>query len=293
MGEKKFFSWSENFVEPEKAKVIVFGVPLGKNSAKMIEGIRKASWFIETFDIAKGKDLLELKISDIGNIILTSPDDIFIQTKKILEQRKIPLILGKSHLLTFYALKAFENVKLVSFDAHADIKDFYMDEKIAESIEPLNLKEPEKYNCTTWLRRFCELGNEKNVCLIGVRSCDFEDYKYMKEKGILYFTPTQIKKDEYTKEEIKKKIREFVKDSNVYISIDIDVFDPSLAPAVEHPEPFGLNYQEFLELIREVCKGNVVGLDLVEIEYVPEKIREVTEFLGIKVILEVLNLLSK
>jgi len=291
--EKKFLSWTDNFVNQEEADVIVFGVPLGKDSKKMIDGLRETSWFIETFDTNKGKDLLgKIKIADIGDIQLTSIDDIFVQTKKIVDQNKIPLILGKSHLLTLYALKAFENVKLVSFDAHADIYDSYTDEKIAESTEPLNLNEPEKYNCTTWVRRFAEQGNEKNVCLIGVRSCAEEDYKYMKESGILHFTPAQIKRDEYTKEKIKEKIREFVKDSNVYISLDIDVFDPSLAPAVEHPEPFGLNYQEFLELVKEVCKGKIVGLDLVEIQHSPEKIREVTEYLGIKAILEILHLIT-
>jgi len=291
MDEKKFLSWSDSFVNPEEADVIVFGVPLGRNSAKMTRALRETSWFIESFDPNKGKDLLgKIKISDVGNIFLTSPDDIFLKTKSIVDQNKIPLIIGKSHLLTFYALKAFKDVKLVSFDAHADIKDFYMDEVIAESVEPLNLNEPGRYNCTTWLRRFCELGNEKNVCLVGVRSCDENDYKYIKENRILHFTPNEIRKNLY---DVKRKLESFCKGSDIYISIDIDFFDPSIASSVDHPEPNGLAFQEFSELIKEVCKGRIVGFDLVEIQYLQEKVREVTEFLAVKVILEILDLLSR
>ena len=291
MNERKFLSWNENFVSPEEAEVIAFGVPLGKDSKKMTGSLRETSWFIESFDPNKGKDALgRIKISDIGDVDLTSPDDIFIQTKKIVDQNKIPLIFGKSHLLTFYALKAFENVKLVSFDAHADIKDFYMDERIAESVEPLRIVDSKRFNCTTWLRRFCELGNEKNVCLVGTRSCDENDYNYIKENRILHFTSNEIKRNLY---DVKRRLGDFCKNSNVYISIDIDFFDPFIAPSVEHPEHNGLSFKEFSELIKEISKGKIVGFDLVEIQYLDEKIREITESLAVKVILEVLNLLSR
>ena len=269
------------------ADVVVFGVPLGKDSVKMANFLRETSWFIESFDPNSEKDLLEnVKISDAGNMTLTSLGDISQQTKKIVAMNKIPLIFGKSHLLTLYALKAFSDVKLVSFDAHADIKEYYMDERVACSVEPLILQEPKKYNCATWLRRFCELGNEKNVCLIGVRSCDDDDYNYLKEKRILHFTPRDIRKN---MSNVKERLASFCKDSKIYVSLDVDFFDPSIAPSVEHPEHDGLSFQEFAELVKQICVEKIVGFDLVEMQYSPEKTCEVTASLAVRAVLEILS----
>ncbi len=287
MKKRKFFSWSVSHISLKAADVVIFGVPLGKDSTKMVDFLRETSWFIESFDPNSGKDLLEgTKIFDIGNISLTNLDDISQQVKKIASMNKIPLILGKSHLLTLYALEAFNGVKLVSFDAHADIKEYYMDERVAYSVEPLSLKEPERFNCATWLRRFCELGNEKRVCLVGMRSCDGDDYNYLKENGILHFTPKDIRKNVSN---VKEKLVKFCKDSEIYVSLDMDFFDPSIAPSVEHPEHDGLSFQEFAELLKEVCSGRVVGLDVVEVQYLPEKACEVTASLATKAVLEILS----
>jgi agmatinase len=287
MKKRNFFGWSSSFVSLRDADVVVFGVPLGKDSIKMANSLRETSWFIESFDPNREKDLLEnIKISDMGNVKLTSLDDIFQETKKITGLNKIPLALGKSHLLTLYALKAFDDVKLVSFDAHADIKDYYMDERVACSIEPLSLQEPERYNCATWLRRFCELGNERNVCLVGIRSCDDDDYNYMKENEILHFTPKDIRKD---LPGVKGMLASFCRDSEIYISVDMDFFDPSVAPSVEHPEHDGLSFRHFRELVKEIFEGRIVGLDLVEIQYLQEKTGEVTDSLAVRVILEILS----
>jgi len=287
MKKRKFFSWSESYVSLKGADVVVFGVPLGKDSVKMANFLRETSWFIESFDPNSEKDLLEnVKISDAGNMTLTSLGDISQQTKKIVAMNKIPLIFGKSHLLTLYALKAFSDVKLVSFDAHADIKEYYMDERVACSVEPLILQEPKKYNCATWLRRFCELGNEKNVCLIGVRSCDDDDYNYLKEKRILHFTPRDIRKN---MSNVKERLASFCKDSKIYVSLDVDFFDPSIAPSVEHPEHDGLSFQEFAELVKQICVEKIVGFDLVEMQYSPEKTCEVTASLAVRAVLEILS----
>jgi len=286
MKKRNFFSWSESYVSLRDADVVVFGVPLGKDSVKMANFLRETSWFIESFDPNSEKDLLgNIKIFDAGNMTLTSLEDISQQTKKIVSMNKIPLIFGKSHLLTLYTLKAFNDVKLVSFDAHTDIKEYYMDERVACSVEPLNLQEPKKYNCATWLRRFCELGNEKNVCLVGVRSCDDDDYNYLKENRILHFTSRDIRKSMLN---VKERLASFCKDSKIYVSLDVDFFDPSIAPSVEHPEHDGLSFQEFAELVKQICVGKIVGFDLVEMQYSPEKTCEVTASLAVRSVLEIL-----
>jgi agmatinase len=109
----------------------------------------------------------------------------------------------------------------------------------------------------------------------------------MKERNILYFTPTQIRKNIQL---VKKKLSEFTKNSRVYVSIDIDVFDPSIAPAVEYPEPNGLFFHEFVELI-EAFEGKLVGMDLNCQKFLPNN--QITEFLATRAVFEVLNLLQK
>jgi len=288
MKEKTFLTESDEF---EEADVVIFGVPLGKDAKKSLDSLRETSWFVEFFDVDKKKNLIEnLKFFDAGDISLTSENDILVKTKEILDKNKIPLILGKSHLLTLFSLRAFDKVKVVSFDAHADIKNEYEDEKISQSIEPLNLKEPSKYNCTTWLRRVFEEG-KKDIAIIGLRSCDEEDYDFIEKNGILAFTPNQTRKNFYEKERIKEELRKFSKNSKVYLSVDIDVFDPSIAPAVDHPEPNGLLLPEFLEIL-EIFKGKIVGFDLVEIAFCEKKLMEITEFLATRVILEILSRLK-
>ena len=268
----------------KESDVVVFGVSFNNKSDLMLERLRELNWFVESFDIEKKRDLLKnIKVADIGNVKLK---DVTKKVNSIIKDKKIPLILGSNHQLTFHALKAFENIKLLIFDAHGDIKDSFMDERVAESVEGLNLSEKEKLknNCTTWLRRYCESGNPKNIMIIGLRSCGEEDFKYIKENGISYFTPNQIRKNI---EIVKEKLGNFVKNSNVYISIDIDAFDPSIAPAVNHPEPNGLIFSEFSELIKEISKGKILGIDLVEIK--PIEGNEITEFLAIKLIFELFS----
>lgn len=260
---------------PEEASVIVFGVPLGENSFKSLNSLRKVSQLIEPFDIDKGKNLLEgLKIADIGDIEIEDLNEIFKQTKNIIDKGKVPLALGGKHLLSLYTIKALpENAKLIVFDAHCDSKDIYLGSK---------------FNSATWLRRVCETIGTKNVVLLGVRSCDEEEFDFIRENNILYFTSTQIKNN---LEEIKQKLRSFLKNSSVYISIDIDVFDPSVAPATYFTEPNGLLLDEFLELIQEICKQKIIGLDLVEVKPLSEN--KITEFLAVKVIFEILSLLKR
>ncbi|MFH7860779.1 MAG: arginase family protein [Candidatus Aenigmatarchaeota archaeon] len=285
MKERSFLTESSKF---EEADIVIFGVPLGKDAKKILTSLRETSWFVEFFDVDKKRNLIEkVKFYDAGDVQLTSENDIVVKTKEILESKKIPLILGKSHLLTLFALRAFDNVKVVSFDAHADIKNEYYDEKISQSTEPLRIKEQARYNCTTWLRRAFEEG-KKDIAIVGLRSCDEDDFSFIEKNKILAFSPNKIKKDFYEKKRIKENLKKFVRDSKVYLSIDIDVFDPSIAPAVEHPEPNGLLLPEFLELL-EIFKGKIVGFDLVEIAFCEKKLMEITEFLATRVILEVLS----
>ncbi|MFH7882409.1 MAG: arginase family protein [Candidatus Aenigmatarchaeota archaeon] len=266
----------------EVADIIAIGIPLGKNSEKILKFLRKASLFFETFDLEKERGI-ELKIFDEGNLKFKDENEITERVKKILNDEKIPLILSKSHLTSLFSIKAFDkNSKIIVFDAHADCKNNYLDERVVNSAQPIKLNK-KFYNCSTWLRRLIE--NEyRNVAIVGLRACSEEEINFLKNNKILYITSTSIKKS-LCKE--KKRISDFTKNSKIYVSIDIDVFDPSIALAVENPEANGLNYQEFFEILNGI-EGEIVGLDLVEISLADKKLMEITCSLGLKALFDLL-----
>jgi agmatinase len=260
----------------EQANVIVFGISIGKDGQKSIDSIRETSWFVEFFDADEKRNLLEnIRVHDIGNV------DLADATKKIREIRKsnrIPLVLSRAHLSSLYSLKGFDEVKLIVFDAHTDLHDRYLDKKI-EDIDEGAIDE--KINDATWLRRFCDEKGRENVLLIGMRSDAADVTDYLRDFN--YFTSNFVKKN---LELVKEKIKEFTQNSNVYVSLDIDVFDPSIAPAVDYPEPDGIYFDHFKQLIRSVS-GKIIGADLVCLK--PIENNQVTEFLAVKSIFEILG----
>ena len=274
-----------------EANVIVFGVPIGKNSKKVLSSLRKTSDLVESFDLDRKTNLFDsIRIADIGDLKLKRIDEITEKCKEILGVRKFPLMLTRGHLGSLFSLMAFDDdVKVIVFDAHADLKNKY-EFPIMTSYYKSMISDKKllfKFNGATWLKRFCEKRKNK-VALIGLRSCDEFEFEYMKKRKILYFTPTQIRKKMKT---VKKELTKFVKGSKFYISFDIDVFDPSIAPAVEYLEPNGMLFHEFVDLVDTFKKGKLVGFDLNLQKYLPGN--QITDFLATRVVLEILNLLSK
>ena len=123
----------------------------------------------------------------------------------------------------------------------------------------------------TWLRRAAEIVGPENICIIGVRAGDEFEYEFSKK---VLVNPS------------KKELEKFAK-GNVYLTIDMDVFDPSLAPGVGTPEPNGMDFKEVDEILKIVTKGKIIGMDLVEARPLGEN--KITEILGAKTIFKLLN----
>lgn len=166
-----------------------------------------------------------------------SPEDAVFEVEKgvrrIVGDGKIPVILGGEHTITLGAVKAFEDVIVISFDAHMDMRDEYGGLKICHA---------------TVMRRVSEV---HPVVLAGVRSWSREEKEWIEQKGIKVYPDVERVLD--------------IKGKSIYISIDLDVFDPSLIPSVGNPEPGGAGWEKMLRVLREVVKKNkVCGLDVVE-----------------------------
>ncbi len=271
----------------EESNVVAFGVPLGKNSRKSLDELRRISQFVEPMDLDSGTNLLEnAKVHDVGDVELTSFDKITAQVKKIRDMNKVPLILGGNHLLSLYSLKAYENIKLIVFDAHGDFKNSYEDEKIRDMDTIEGIEFNPKINDATWLRRVSEFIKPENIMVIGVRSCDEFEFNDLKQSGIKFYTSRQVIEN---KNEIADTIRKFTANSDVYISLDVDVFDPSICPDVDMPEPDGIFFNDFKNSIK-LNQGKVVGIDVCCLNPIGNS--EISEFLVIRCVFEMIGLLK-
>jgi len=255
-GRKKDAKFVTDFFSEEEASVVAFGV-------ECPQSLREASQLVEPFDFTEKRNWLEnARVFDAGDVSMEAVEE---KTKTVLSGNKLPLILAKEHTVTLHAMKAMPaGTKLVVFDAHADAKDEY---------------EGSRHSHACWLRRWCELaeGNRANVLLLGVRSGDEEELRFLESNGVKYFTTEDIIKN---LESVASFVGEFVGNGTFYVSIDMDVFDPSIAPAVKYPEPSGLTYKQFARIAGAASKGKLAGLDCVEIR--PIEGNRITEFLAVK-----------
>jgi arginase family enzyme len=275
---------------PEKeADVIIFGAPVGKHS-KSIENLRKESFYLEPFDLNKRFNFFDkLKVADIGNIRLKSLDDITKKVRQILDKKKVPVMFSGGHVASYFSIKGFdEDVKVVVFDAHCDSRNQYSNDKYLEEMSYIKgIKFDPKINPVTWFRRSSESRNPKNYFTIGLREGDEFELEYLEKNGIQFFTAQRMKENF---DELKRNLKDFVQGSKVYISVDMDGFDPAFAPAVYHPEPGGFSYQDFAELMTVFNNSRIVGFDIVEIRSIPNN--NVTEFLATRVVFEILKYIA-
>lgn len=168
--------------------------------------------------------------------------------KEILKENKIPFLLGGEHSIAIGGVKAlkekYSNLSVLQLDAHPDL----LDESVGN-----------KYGHASVMRRIREF--DINTCQVGLRSFDSETEKFIKKEGIKnIFKALKIP--------TKKIINSLTK--NVYLTIDLDVFDPSIMPSVQNPVPGGLGWYEVLDLIEKVAKNKkIVGADVVELCPIP------------------------
>ncbi|OGI15654.1 agmatinase [Candidatus Micrarchaeota archaeon RBG_16_49_10] len=254
----------------KEADLVVFGVPFDSTVDYMpgarfgCRAVREATNFIEPFDLKTGKNILEkTKIFDAGDLAPNRGDSketveiVRRYVEGLLKKGKFPLMIGGEHLISLGAVKTLpKGTKIVSFDAHYDLKEVW---------------EGSEYTHNTWLRRAAEIVGPQNICIIGVRAGDEFEHEFAKK---ILVNPS------------KEQLKKFCK-GNIYLSIDMDVFDISIAPGVGTPEPDGMLFREFDELLKIVCKGKVIGMDLVEARPLGDD--KITEILGAKTIFRALN----
>lgn len=270
------------FDEPyERANVVFVGVPLDITSSYRSgyrfgpARIREASANLETYLMAAGLDVFErLNISDLGDLEVT-PTDLKATGERILRtvqrikgDEKMPVLLGGEHTLTYFAAQAFDDVFVVQLDAHRDLRDEYLGDKICHA---------------TVMRRVLDFLPPERLVQVGVRSCSKEEAEFAREAKILAYSSEQVIDDA---SRIIAEVRKLVGKARVYLTIDLDVLDPAFAPGVATPEPGGPSTVEISRLVRELGKLNIWAFDVVEL--VPPHDDGTAAFAAAKIIYELL-----
>lgn len=166
---------------------------------------------------------------------------------KIIKNDKVPVILGGEHSISLGVVQAlkekYSSLSILHMDAHADMRDSYQGS-------------PFSHACVA--RRMSEMCP---ITHVGIRSMSAEEASFFKTHQISIITPDNIKKDLNWTENVCKSISK-----DLYLSIDLDVFDPSLMPSTGTPEPDGLLWNDVLALIRVVSRhATIRGFDIVEL----------------------------
>ena len=274
----------------EKAKYVILGVPFDVTSTFRTgarfgpNAIREASLNIETYSFRAGIDAEDLPLHDLGDLhVSTSPkrtvEMLKLVVEDILAAKKMPVVIGGEHTITLGIMKGLaakaQKTALVSFDAHLDLRKEFMGLSLSH---------------TTFMRIINEEVKPAKIIEVGTRAVCKEELAYAKKAGINYFTSQLIRK-EGTAQITRRLKEELAPYENVYLTVDMDVLDPAFAPAVQNPEPEGIETHVLLDIVCALCDKRVVGFDVVEIA--PAYDQGTSAINAAKVIFEMLCQLEK
>ncbi|HEX9861660.1 MAG TPA: agmatinase [Candidatus Bathyarchaeia archaeon] len=274
----------------EKADYVVFGVPFDVTSTYRTgarfgpNAIRQASLNIETISFRNGIDVEDIRVHDLGDLhVSTDPKKTVDMLKLVVEDianaGKMPVALGGEHTMTLGIMKGLSakaaKAAVVSFDAHLDLRKEFLGLKLSH---------------TTFMRCINEEVKPAKIIEVGTRAVCKEELAYAKKAGIDFYPSQQIRKEGSAQiaQALREKLAPYEK---VYVSVDMDVLDPAYAPAVQNPEPEGIETHTLLDILCSLCDKRVVGFDILEIA--PNYDQGVTAIQAAKVIFEVLCALEK
>ena len=252
----------ENFIgcdsDYEKASIVLFGAPFDSTTSFRpgarfgSAAIRHESFGLETYSLYQDKDLTDAAVFDSGDIELcfgsaeSALEDIMERARKILEDNKLPVLIGGEHLVTLGSVRAvaqkYPNLHIIHFDAHADLRDDYLGAKLSHA-------------CV--LRRCHDILGDGRIHQFCIRSGERDEFSFAREHTDMH--PLSL-------DGLEETVNKLVEDKvPVYFTIDLDCLDPSVFPGTGTPEAGGITFIQLLNAILMVAKCNVVGADINEL----------------------------
>jgi agmatinase len=242
----------------EEAEIIVFGAPFD-GTVSFRPGTRFASSQmriesigLETYSPYQDKDLVkDAWVYDNGDLQFPfgnkekTLDVIETYAAKVVGSDKKPFMIGGEHLVTLPAVKAvyrkYPDLCVIHLDAHTDLRDYFFDEELSHA---------------TVIKKVWNYLGDGRIFQFGIRSGAKEEFEWAQE-GHVYM-------EKFSIESLNGIIKQ-LRDKPVYITIDLDVLDPSIFPGTGTPEPGGITFKELLDAVLSMRGLNIVGADIVEL----------------------------
>ena len=240
------------------AAIVLYGAPFDSTTSFRPgarfgpSAMRHESFGLETYSPYQDADLTDCRIFDSGDMELcfgsaeAALRDIETRAAEILQDGKLPLLLGGEHLVTLGAVRAavqqYPNLHIIHFDAHADLRDEYLGATLSHA-------------CV--LRRCHDLLGDGRIHQFCIRSGDREEFRFAQEHTELH--PFCFDGLEQTISSLRER------DVPVYFTIDLDCLDPSCFPGTGTPEAGGVSFIQLLDAIRTVCTARIIGADVNEL----------------------------
>jgi agmatinase len=269
--------------EYKDAKIVLFGAPFDGTASYRpgtrfaMSAMRGESYGIETYSPYQETDLSETAVFDAGDLELcfgNTPrvlSDVERFAEQILTDGKIPFLVGGEHLVTLGAVRAlskkYPDLVIAHFDAHCDLRNDYLGETLSHA---------------TVMRRCAEIVGGENIFQFGIRSGDREEFLYAKEHTNLCLFDFKDLPDALSR----------ISGKPVYLTVDLDVLDPSVFPGTGTPEAGGVSFLALLDAVLKVFKCFVAGADLCELSP-PLDLSGASTALACKLLREMLLALSK
>lgn len=268
----------DKYASLDTAKIVLIPVPYDgtstwvKGADKGPEAFLKASENMELYDIETNSEVYKKGVYLAPAITENSSPEKMVEavhktTKNYIKQDKFVTIFGGEHSVSIGTIRAFnecyDNLTVVHIDAHADLRPQYQGTTC-------------NHACAVY-----EASQKTNLIQVGIRSMDVEERDNMDEFQT-YFAHDIQNDDEWMEDAVHKMT------NNVFITFDLDAFDPSIMPSTGTPEPGGLYFYETLEFLRLIYrKKNVVGFDIVEL--CPNEQEKSSDFLAAKLYYKMLS----
>ena len=240
----------------EEASTVLFGAPYDSTTSYRpgtrfaSRAIRGESFGLETYSPYQDKDLEDIKVFDSGDLELSfgrvdlALADIKKRTSEILALQKRPFMIGGEHLVTLPAVEAtfeqYPDLQVIQFDAHTDLRDDYLEAKLSHA---------------TVIRRIHDFLGDGKIHQFGIRSGERAEFEFAKAHTHLH---------KYNLSGLKETVIA-LKDTPIYLTIDLDVFDPAAFPGTGTPEAGGIFFNEFIEALDLLKQLNIVALDVNEL----------------------------
>jgi agmatinase len=242
--------------EYQEAEIVVFGAPFDSTTSYRpgtrfaSRTMRGESYGLETYSPYQDRDLEDLPVFDGGDLELCfgnpkkALEQIEIYTTALLRDNKRPVMIGGEHLVTLGAIRAvfrkYPDLHVIHFDAHADLRDDYLGETLSHA---------------TVLHRVWDLMGDGRIYQFGIRSGDRSEFLWGKD---------HVTTQKFNFEGLSQVVAD-LKGKPVYLTLDLDILDPSVFPGTGTPEPGGVSFMDLLGAVELVTSLNIVGCDINEL----------------------------